>query len=236
MKRFFESNAKVDNVPQPDAKIIIYEAPYICYPQIKLQENLEVYSNSSLRAKKALRTGIRMTPYQQSFEINTGTQSIYVNFVSANRHFALIEVSLVYDKSDQDKTIYDSYNVEITVKIQSLKIENVSTTYTLTSEIKYDVGDADSGNWLYAQFVAFSCNGCSIAPLIGHGNNEVYQELVTREKYLNSSHGRLYIDQRRIKSYTNELEKLTRDDSGLTLTVTLKDTATKKMELKVMGY
>ena len=54
-----------------------------------------------------------MTPYQQSFEINTGTQSINVNFVGANRQFAFLEVSLVHDKSDQHRTIYDSYNVEI---------------------------------------------------------------------------------------------------------------------------
>ena len=42
-----------------------------------------------------------MTPYQQSIEINVSTQSIYVNFVGANRQFAFCEVSLVYDKKDQ---------------------------------------------------------------------------------------------------------------------------------------
>ena len=71
MNRLFESNAKVDNVPQPDVKIIISEAPYIFCPQIRLEENFKVYFNSTLRAKKALRTRIRMTPYQKSFEINT---------------------------------------------------------------------------------------------------------------------------------------------------------------------
>ena len=39
MNRLFESNAKVDNVPQPDVKIIISEAPYIFCPQIRLEEN-----------------------------------------------------------------------------------------------------------------------------------------------------------------------------------------------------
>ena len=81
MNRLFKSNAKVDNVPQSDAKIFIYEARYISYPQIKLDKNFEVCFNSTLKSKKALRTGIRMTHYQHSFEINTGTQSINANFV-----------------------------------------------------------------------------------------------------------------------------------------------------------
>ena len=74
MNRLLESNAKFNPIPQPDAKIIIYEAPYISYPQTELDENFEVYFNSTLSAKKALRTGIRMTPYQEFFEINISTK------------------------------------------------------------------------------------------------------------------------------------------------------------------
>ena len=83
------------------------------YPLIKLNENFEVYFNATLRSKKALRTGIKMTPYQQPFEISAGTQSINVGFIGANKQFAFLEISLVYDKSDQHKTIYNSYNVEV---------------------------------------------------------------------------------------------------------------------------
>ena len=70
-----------------------------------------------------------MTPYQQSFEINVGTQSINVNFFGANRQFAFLEVLLVYDKSDQHKTIYDylrQLQLELAAsKIKSLKIETL---------------------------------------------------------------------------------------------------------------
>ena len=41
---------------------------------------------------------------------------------------------------------------------------------------------------------------------------------------------------RRSKGYTDKLEKLTRDDSDVTLTVKLKPAATKKMRLRVTGY
>ena len=230
-------NARADNVPQPEIKIIISEVPYTYYPQIKLDENFEVYFNSTLRAQESLRAGIRMTPYQQPFEFNTGTQSINENFVSANRLFAVLDVSLVCDKNDQHKTIYDSYNVEIeATKNQSLNIEKAWKTYTLTREIKHDFDDADDDYWLYSQFVAFSFNACSVAHLVDYASNEVYQELVEKGKHLTSSDKRLYIDLKRSKGYTDILEEVIRDVSDLSLAVTLKDPATKKMKLRVLGY
>ena len=114
-----------------------FETTFISYPEIQLNENFEAYFNSFLRSKKALRTGIKVTSYQQSFEINIGFQNLFVNFVGANRQFALLELSLVYDKNDQHKTIYNSYNAEVaTKKIKSLKIGNSSSTYALRNEIK----------------------------------------------------------------------------------------------------
>ena len=38
------------------------------------------------------------------------------------------------------------------------------------------------------------------------------------------------------KGYTDELEKLTQDDSDLRLTIKLQAAATKKLKLKVKGY
>ena len=177
-----------------------------------------------------------MTPYQQSFKINVGSQSLVVTFVGAIGQFAFLELSLVYDKSDQHKTIYDRYNVEVaTQKVKSLKIGNASSAYALTNEIKYDVDDAEDAYWLYAQFVVFVCNGCTIAPLTDYVNNPTYQDLTKADKYF-SSNEKMYLDLRRSKGYTDELESLTRDDSKLTLTVTRKDAATKKMRLRVTGY
>ena len=136
-------------------------------------------------------------PYMQSFDINVGLQSLVVNFVGANRQFTFLELSLVYDKSDQHKTIYDSYNLEVaTQKIQSLKIENASSTYALTNEIKYDADDAKDAYWLYTQFFAFVCNGCTIAPLTDYANNPTYQDLTKTDKYFDSNE-KMYLDLRR---------------------------------------
>ena len=47
---------------------------------------------------------------------------------------------------------------------------------------------------------------------------------------------RILIDLQRSKGYTEELEKIARDDSGLGVVVTLKKAAAKKMRLRNVGY
>lgn len=51
-----------------------------------------------------------------------------------------------------------------------------------------------------------------------------YQDLTKTDEYFSYDEN-MYLDLRRSNVYTNELESLTRDDSKLTLTVTLKDAA-----------
>ena len=76
-----------------------------------------------------LRTGIKPTPYQKSFKLVTGTQSRVVNFHGPNEQFSFLGISLVYDKSDQHRSIYDNYNAELaSTKIKSIKLENASNT------------------------------------------------------------------------------------------------------------
>ena len=47
---------------------------------------------------------------------------------------------IIYDKSYQHTTIYDSYDVELAAKtIQSIKFENTSSTYRLTGKLLFDL-------------------------------------------------------------------------------------------------
>lgn len=143
----------------------------------------------------------------------------------------------MYNQSNQHNTIYSSYNVEITsTKIQFLNVKSTSNTYSLTNETEYDIDNEDDKYWLCVQFTVFNCGGCTIAPLKDHVNNKIYQELVRVDKHLASCDEKLYLDLRWSKSYTNELEKLSRDDSDLTLRVKLKDAVDKTMRLRVTGY
>ena len=52
----------------------------------------------------------------------------------------------------------------------------------------------------------------------------------------NSKDDRILIDMRRSKGYTDELEKINRDNSGLAVVITLKEAAAKKLRLRVTGF
>ena len=89
---------------------------------------------------------------------------------------------------------------------------------------------------MYRAFIAWICNGSSIAPLSDYAHNLIYQEVLRKDKYFASSDERLYIDLRMRKDHTGKFEWVNRNDSDLTITIKLKNTLTKKMRLRVTGY
>ena len=95
----------------------------------------------------------------------------------------MLEISLVYDKSDQHQTIYDSYDIELGANfIQELTLENASTTDNLTGQLDYNIPNEDDKHWLYEMFVPCYFDACSVTPLTQYKNNEIKQEL-KKEKY-----------------------------------------------------
>ena len=238
MNILFKTNTKVDVPNEPDTQIIFHDMRYISYPQISLDDNFLAYFNGIIRSRGALRAGVISSPYQQSFEINMETQSLKGNFHGLNKQIEWLEISLVFDKSDQHQTVYDSYDVELAAKyVQLLALENVSTTYSLTGKLESNVSNENNKHWLYQMFVAYYCEGCSAAPLTQYKNNKIKQELTKEKDYFGDySDERLYIDMRHSKGYTDKLEKLTHDDGGVTLTIKLNKAAEKKMRLRVIAY
>lgn len=167
------------------------------------------------------------------FQMNVGPQSFQNLFKGAQRQLEWIKISLIYEKIYQHQTICDSYDVELAAKfIQSVQLENFSSTYRLTGQLEYDVKKEDDMQLLYQMLIAYNCDGCSTAPLTQYKNDEIYQEITQRDEYGTSDKDhRVYIDMRRSKGYADELENLIRDDSEVNLTVNLKETAEKKMRL-----
>ena len=101
-------------------------------------------------------------------------------------------------------------------------------TYNLSNKIKFGINNKNDKYNLYRQFVTWSCNGCYVAPLTDYANNEIYQELPKQNDYFTNSGKRLYLDLRRSKRYTGELEKLTRADSNVILKIALNASTIKK--------
>ena len=72
---------------------------------------------------------------------------------------------MVFDKSDQHQTVYDSCDVELAAKyVQLIALENSSTTYSLTGQLEYNVSNEDGKHCLYQMFVTYYCEGSSAAP------------------------------------------------------------------------
>ena len=186
-----------------------------------------------------LRSGLKPTPSQKTFETNTGIQSHIVEFKGANKQFSFLEIPLVYDKSEQPNSAYDSYNAELAAaRVASVQLENLNNKYGELNK-KYDLTDEHDKYEMYRNFVAWAKGGSSgVGPLTEYSNNDVYKKLTMYEKHYKAadSDERLCVDLRSGRGYTKELEKIVRNDSSLTLTVTLKNAATKKMRLRVVGY
>ena len=121
--------------------------------------------------------------------------------------------------------------------IQSIKFENTTSKYSLTGKLEYDYKNHDKITMLYKMFVAYNCNGWSTAPLTQYNNNPIYHDITAEEESRdNKREAWLYIDMRGIQGYTDELEKLIRDDSGFAVAVNLKEAVQKKMRLRITGF
>ena len=217
--------------------------PYLQYEQIKLNDTFNKYITKAIQSKRVLRAGVKSTPYQKSYEINVGSQSHVVEFKGTNKQFSFIEISLVFDKSEQYNNVYDSYNFELpaTTNIGSIQLENLNNKYREINR-KYDLTDEHDKYLMYRNFVAWATQGPSVGLLTQFATNPVYQctnpELIKYDKYYKGGHSdeRLYVDLTRGRGYSNKLEKVVRNDASLTLTITLKDAAAKKLRLRVVGY
>ena len=239
--KLFESKANLaSDAAYPtefDAKIILDSTPYLLYRQFELEDTYRAYFEGAMISNQVLRTGVKLSPYQKSYELVAGAQSKTIIFTNAFKQFEFLEFSLVYDKSDQHLTTYDNYNAETAaVSINYIRLQNASNTYSEFNSIKFDLTDEEDRYILYNAFVAWVTKGSSIVPEADYLYNKTKQELPNRKTYFTDSDEKVYIDIRQSKGYTGEFERVNRDDSDLIVTIDLKTAAAKKMRLYVTGY
>ena len=111
MKKLFKSKkvmAAASAILSPDAKIIFTKAPFIQYKQLLLDKNFRQHLETIMVSKKFIGMGAQKAPVQKTYEISAGQDSINIDFLSSNRQFDWLEISLVFDKSDKHTSIYDS--------------------------------------------------------------------------------------------------------------------------------
>ena len=143
------------SAPAPDAEIIFTREPFIQYEQILLDKNLRQHLENIMVSKKIIRMGAQKTPIQKTYEIKTGSDSLNVEFLGANRQFDWLEISIVNNKSDKHTTIYDCYNGDLAAqKIKTVQLSNFTEIYSLTNEKKYSIDNLTQKHLLHKQFVA----------------------------------------------------------------------------------
>ena len=194
--------------PAPDAEIIFTRAPFIQYEQILLDKNFRQHLQTIMVSKKIIRMGAQKTPIQKTYEIKQGSDSLNVEFLGANRQFDWLEILIVNDKSDKHTTVHDSYNRELAAQtIKSLQLSNFTEICSLTNEKKYSIDNLTQKHLLYKQFVAWNCNGSSVAPLTDYMDNPIFRELPDEEEYFGlKSNERIYLDLRASSGYVKEAE------------------------------
>ena len=88
-------------------------------------------------------------------------------------------------------------------------MSNFTEVYSLTKEKKYDIDYLIQRHLLYKQFVAWHCNGSSVAPLTDYMNNSIFQELPDEDKYFSlTNDSRMYLDFRATSGYVKEAENV----------------------------
>ena len=122
-------------------------------------------------------------------------------------------------------------------KIKSVKLTSFTEIYSLINEKKYDIDNLTQRHLLFKEFIAWSCNGSSVAPLTDYINNPIYQELTDEDGYWEvRSDEKVYLDLRASSDYTKEAERLERSDSKINLHIQLKAAATKKLRFRVWAH
>ena len=108
---------------------------------------------------------------------------------------------------------------------------------SLTNEKKYDIDNLTQRHLLYKQFVAWSCNDSSVAPLSDYMNNPMYQELTPENQYFDvKSDEGLYLDLRATSGYVKEAKKLEKMIQKLLFTFYWNRQQQRQLGLRVWAY
>ena len=90
---------------------------------------------------------------------------------------------------------------------------------------------------LHKQYLAWSCNGSTVAPISDYIDNPIFQELPDEETHFSlKSDENVYLDIRASSGYVREAENLERNDSKINLQIALKDAADFNLRVRICAY
>ena len=119
--------------------------------------------------------------------------------------------------------------------IKKIELSNISDAYS--AMMKFNISSDTQKHLLWKQYVAWHCNGFNAMPIFDYINNPVFQELLLELDYFGTkSDEKIYIDLKDSLEYSDEVEKPSKNDSKLNLTIELRNLLAEKMRVRVWGY
>ena len=114
---------------------------------------------------------------------------------------------------------------------KNIELSNISDARRATSTMKLDINNNTQKRLLWKQYIAWHCDGYPNLPISDYINNPVFQEFLCENTCMsNTSDERIYIDLRNSLGYTNKMERPSRNNSKLKLTIEKKIPLMKKNE------
>ena len=119
--------------------------------------------------------------------------------------------------------------------IKKIELSNISDAYS--AMMKFNISNDTQKHLLWKQYVAWHCNGFNAMLISDYINNPVFQELLLELDYFGTkSDEKVYIDLKDSLEYSDEVEKPSKNDSKLNLTIELRNLLAEKMRVRVWGY
>ena len=113
--------------------------------------------------------------------------------------------------------------------IKKIELSNILDVYSVANMMKFDISNHTQKHLLWKQYVAWHCNRYTATPISDYINNPVSQELLRESDYSGAkSDEKIYIDLQDSLGYTDEIEKPSRNDSKLNVTIELRNPLAKK--------
>ena len=97
--------------------------------------------------------------------------------------------------------------------------------------MKFSISSNTKKHLLWKQYVVWHCNGYTAVPISDYITNPVFQaHLLESDCFGTKSDEKIYTDLRDSLGYTDRIEKLSKNDSKLNLTIELRNPLAKKHE------
>ena len=139
--------------------------------------------------------------------------------------------------SREHRNTFSTYeNKQVCHLIKKIEIENSRDNYSRIDDKVFDLNDLDNRHSLYRQFRASISKGASTGNALNTSKNKEVQQTTRFYKFFTKDAAdKIYIDMRETLGYTGQKDATKRDDSMITINITLEEAAATNLQVLIQG-